>query len=159
MTRFTVVLASLAFAMGSLGCGSSSDPAATPSGAGTRANPYILEVGKTYSVSLVGMRNLCDAMNVTCADFDKDYTSLKGAVTQAGNYKVSFTNVDADRDLVVYAYKNDYGTHYTYVGQIDEEGKGGSEIMSGRLDATSYMMFLASWGGADTIDVTIEKLP
>lgn len=165
MTRFIVLLASLSCAMGSLGCGGSSDGSnsgggsVTPSGGGTLYNPYVLEVGVTYSVPVPGMRNLCGGIDPTCPSFNMDYTSAKGVVTQGGNYRISFTHVDANRDLVVHAYQNTGGGNYSFVAELDESGNGGNEVTTQPLAANTYMLFLASWGGADTIDVRIEKVP
>ena len=157
---FVHVLMILAFVTvltncGGGGGGGASAPPPKQSGSGTLSDPYILQIGHTYSVPVMGYQAYCGyTLDTNCLQFDLDYVTTKVTVPQDGNYKVSFTGVGSSVDLTVYVFDSTG----TYIGTIDDLGNGGNETASEYIYAGTYYLFLQMWGGKDTISVSITKI-
>lgn len=164
--RFVVIAALLAAAF-TVNCGGGGggdgDTTGTPSGAGTLSDPYILQLGETYNITVMGEELICGpTFNLDCPDFDKDYISTKFTVPADGRYRLSVTGVDPICDVVLYIYQSESPTStiINYVDTVDNAGNGESEIAEQDMPGDYYYYaFLQMWNGTSAVQVKIEQIP
>lgn len=130
---------------------------------GTLKNPYIIELGQTYNISVPGFQALCgESFDPLCSEFDRDIITTKFQIAKPGNYKITTSGVDEACDLALYIYKaqTSGSSLINYIGLFDEEYEGGNEIINVYLDDSDndYYIFLQSWYGHDEIQLKVEML-
>jgi len=131
---------------------------------GTLSNPYPLEIGTTHNFQVMGFQDLCggQTLDLSCSEFDQDHITVKFELADAGNYKITASDVEADRDLEVFVYRteNPGSSIISYLGTLDQEGYGGDEVFDFYLDdiGNEYYLILRSWNGADDIQLEIQDM-